>query len=411
MARTRWNPLGEPLGAWVALAGGIVAVCAHSASSYPVPVMMKSILTEMGWGRGEFSATSITRSAAVALTGFAWGLCTDRFGARAVLVTGALLAASALVAFGAMRSLAELYLIGAVIGSGIGALGPVATSTLVARRFGPRRGLALGLLHGGDNLINSVIPRATAALLVAYGWRRASWVIAGGYVVVALLVLVLLRPGDGRSDPVAPGVRRSLRLRDLPWWSPELRLVSLVFLAAYAFLGAVMFHFVPFQTDIGIGVEYASTSFGYLILAGFFGSLAVGLGAQRTSAIAMLAVVQLTVTCASFALWGFDDAPRLRWWAWVHGLAAAGYAPLTALVMAELFGAEARNLGGTIGLAFLIAMTGVYLGNAGLGWAHDLAGTYVPAWQACSALLVASLLPLGVLLVRARGSVRAAEVA
>ena len=64
-----------------------------------------------------------------------------------------------------------------------------------------------------------------------------------------------------------------------------------------------MFHFVPFQTDIGIGVEYASTSFGYLILAGFFGSLTVGLAAQRTSAITMLAVVQLVVTCASFALW------------------------------------------------------------------------------------------------------------
>jgi MFS family permease len=411
VARTRLRLLGEPLGAWVALAGGIIAVCAHSASSYPVPVMMKSILAEMGWGRGEFSATSITRSAAVALTGFAWGLCTDRFGARAVLVTGALLAAGALVAFGTMHSLAELYLIGAVIGSGIGALGPVATSTLIARRFGPRRGLALGLLHGGDNLINSLIPSATAALLVAYGWRRASWVIAAGYVVVALLVFVLLRPGDGRSNAVVPGVRRSLDLRDLPWRSPELHLVSLVFLAAYAFLGAVMFHFVPFQTDIGIGVEYASTSFGYLILAGFFGSLTVGLAAQRTSAIAMLAVVQLVVTGASFALWSLQDAPHLRWWAWVHGLAAAGYAPLTALVMTELFGAEARNLGGTIGLAFLIAMGGVYLGNAGLGWAHDLAGTYVPAWQAGSALLVASLLPLGVLFVRTRGAVRAAEVA
>src|SRR5262245_25298244 len=98
MARDRWKPFGEPLGAWVALVGGILAVCAHSASSYPIPVMMKSILAEMGWSRGEFSATSITRSTAVALTGFAWGVATDRLGARAVLVTGALLAAAGLVA-------------------------------------------------------------------------------------------------------------------------------------------------------------------------------------------------------------------------------------------------------------------------------------------------------------------------
>jgi MFS family permease len=407
MRERRREVFGEPLAAWVVLAGGILAVCAHSASSYPIPVMMKAILAEMGWGRGEFAATAVTRSAAVALSGLLWGLCTDRFGARAVLVAGALLAAAALLAFGAMRSLGELYLIGAVLGSGIGALGPVATSTLVARRFGPRRGLALGLLHGGDNLLNSVIPRASAALLAAYGWRTAAWVVAGGYVAVAGVVLLVLRPGEGRAEDLGP--RRLPRLRDLPWRSPELWLVSLVFLVAYAFLGAVMFHLVPYQTDRGLSVAAASTTFGVLILAGFFGSLAAGVAAQRTSALATLAVVQAAVAVFSFGLWRL--APEsLRWWAALHGLAAAGYAPLTAMAMAELFGVGARNLGGTIGLAFVVAMGGVYLGNVGAGWGHDLAATYAPVWKLFSALLLASLVPLAAVLVRVRGPRRAAAV-
>lgn len=389
--------LGEPSTAWVALAAGVVAVCAHSASSYTIPVMMKSILAETGWGRGEFAATSVTRSAAVAVSGLLWGLCTDRYGARSVLVTGALVVAGGLLAFGAMRSLAELYLVGAVVGTGIGALGPIAASTLVARRFGPRRGIALGLLHGGDNLLNSAVPRATAALLLALGWRGAAWAIAGVYVLVAGALFLGLAPGAGRAEVREQPSRPGPRLRDLPWSRRELHLVALVFLAAYGFLGAVMFHFVPYQTDLDLPVEAASSTFGYLILAGFFGSFLVGLGAQRFSAVGMLGTVQVWIACCSTGLWMFDGGAALRVWAVLHGLAAAGYAPLTALVVAELFGARAPNLGGTIGLAFLLAMVGVYLGNVGAGWGHDVAQTYLPVWRVSTAVLTVSLVPLAVL--------------
>jgi MFS family permease len=170
-----------------------------------------------------------------------------------------------------------------------------------------------------------------------------------------------------------------------------------------------MFHLVPHQTDIGIGVEYASATFGYLILAGFFGSLAVGIGAQHLSALTMLALVQGTIACCSIGLWTLGDGPSLRCWAALHGLAAAGYAPLTAMVMAELFGVASPRLGGTIGLAFLVAMTGVYLGNAGSGWAHDAAGTYLPVWKTFSALSFLSLAPLAALLARPARLVRPSQ--
>ena len=55
-------------------------------------------LTSVLRTRGEFAATAVTRSAAVAVSGFVWGVATDRWGARAVLVTGALLAAAAQMA-------------------------------------------------------------------------------------------------------------------------------------------------------------------------------------------------------------------------------------------------------------------------------------------------------------------------
>ncbi len=191
--------LGEPLAAWVTLAGGVLAVWGYSAASYTIPVLMRDIVGELGWGRGEFAAATATRTLTIAVSGFLWGALTDRLGGRPVLVTGALVCAAGLLGFGAMQSLGAAAALGLVMGTGMGALGIAPASALVARRFGPRRGLALGLVHGCDNLLNSFVPGATAALLTAHGWRATARVFAGAYALVAVALLVCVRAGEGRT--------------------------------------------------------------------------------------------------------------------------------------------------------------------------------------------------------------------
>jgi hypothetical protein len=60
-------------------------------------------------------------------------------------------------------------------------------------------------------------------------------------------------------------------------------------------------------------------------------------------------------------------------------------------VVAERYGAEAPNLGTILGMVSVLALTGAWLGNLTGGVAHDLAGTYLPAWQGFAGVLLLSL--------------------
>ena len=83
------------------------------------------------------------------------GLLTDRIGARKVLAAGALVIGLGNLALSRFESLGELRFFMACMGPGQAAVGAVAASALVLRLFRHRRGLAIGILNGGDNLINS----------------------------------------------------------------------------------------------------------------------------------------------------------------------------------------------------------------------------------------------------------------
>jgi len=55
------------------------------------------------------------------------------------------------------------------MGPGQAGIGAVAASALVLRLFRHRRGLAIGLLNGGDNLISAAVPIDTCG---AHGLSR-----------------------------------------------------------------------------------------------------------------------------------------------------------------------------------------------------------------------------------------------
>jgi len=91
VARDQGGPLGESWQAWIALGVGVLAVTAHSALSIAVSVLMKSMVADFGWDRGEFALTMTARMIAMILVVPFAGQLTDRIGARRVLAAGALL--------------------------------------------------------------------------------------------------------------------------------------------------------------------------------------------------------------------------------------------------------------------------------------------------------------------------------
>ncbi len=387
MARTQ-GPLGESWQAWVALAVGVVAISAHTASSMTFAVLMKPILGELGWQRTDFAAAMTLRMSMMVLVLVFAGLYTDRLGARVVLTAGALIIGFGNFALSAIRSLPELYGVMALLGPGQAAIGSVAASALVLRRFRHRRSIAIGILNGGDNLLNSGIYLAAAGLLAWWGWRATIATLAGAYLVLAGLILVALRP-DAETERTTP--RNAIRLRDVPWRDSRLWVVCLTYAGIYAFITSVQLHLHAHVTDLGFSPTAASGVLSTLTLVGALGAPLFGVVAERTSARAALLAVVIGLTIAAGVLGAIRELPAFTAWAIGYGLVNSGVVALLTLVLAELFGAE--PIGRLMGVAMVACMSATMAGNLFSAGVFDRTGSYALAWQAYAVLMIAVLFP------------------
>lgn len=381
--------LGESWQAWVALAVGVVAITAHTASSMTFAVLMKPILAEFGWQRTDFAAAMTLRMSVMVVVLLFAGLLTDRIGARLVLTAGALIIGVGDLALSWVNSLPSLFGVMAWLGAGQAAIGSVAASALVLRLFQRRRSIAIGVLNGGDNLLSSGIYPAAAALLALWGWRPTVATLGTAYFVLAGLILLALRPSA--ADQAAAPARGTIRLRDVPWRDARLWVVCLAYAGIYAFVTSVQLHLHAFLTDLGHSPAAAANVLSTLTLAGAVGAPLFGWMAERTSARLSMLVVVLGLTLSSLALWSAHDLRTFTIWAVAYGLVNSGVVALLTLVLAELFGAA--QIGRLMGVAMVGCMTATMAGNLFSAQVFDRLGDYRPAWQAYSVLMALVVLP------------------
>lgn len=389
MSGTPRGPLGESWQAWLALAVGVVAISAHTASSMTFAVLMKPLLAELGWARTDFAGAMTLRMAVMVVVLGAAGLLTDRLGPRLVLAAGALIIGVGDLALSAVQTLPGLYLVMALLGPGQAAIGSVAASALVLRRFHRRRSIAIGILNGGDNLLNSGIYLAAAGLLALWGWRATLATLAAGYFVLAALILLVLRRGADADAAPAGG---PVRLRDVPWRDRRLWVVCLAYAGIYAFVTSVQLHLHAFLTDRGHSATAAASVMSALTLAGAAGSPLFGWVAERTSARLALVLVTLGLTAASVVLWSASELATFTVWAVAYGLVNSGVVALLTLVLAELFGLQ--RIGRLMGVAMMGCMAATMAGNLFSAQIHDRFGDYRLAWQVYTALMTLVLVPV-----------------
>jgi MFS family permease len=389
--------LGESFQAWLAVLVGVLAISAHSASSVVYSIVMKPMLAELGWNRTSFSSALNARMLVmIAVIPFA-GLLTDRFGARFVLAGGALLVGLGSIGLAPLQTLPQLFALMALMGPGQAGMGTVAASALVLRLFRARHGMAIGILNGGDNLINSLVPLATAGALVRWGWRATLAGLGLTYVALAVLIAVALRPRAGdaanRGSGTDPATAHATpRLRDLPWTDTRLWLVFVSYACIYAFVTSLQLHFHAFQTDSGRSAADAARLLSTQILVGAAGAPLFGWLGERTSARGALVIVVLGLTATSVLMWAAQSYGIFMLWAVAYGLVNSGAVALLALVLAELFGAA--QIGRLMGMAMVFCMTATMLGNFFSASTFDHFGSYRPVWQAYTTLMAVTLIPV-----------------
>lgn len=387
--------LGESWRAWAALFIGVLAVTAHSSTSIILSILMKPILGEFGWGRTDFAGALTARQLVmVAVIPFA-GLLTDRLGARLVLASGALIIGAGMIALVGMGSLAQFYPLMAIMGPGQACLGAVAASALVLRLFRRRQSLAIGILNGGDNVINAMVPLGTTSLLASSGWRATIGTAGAVYVLLAVLMAWALRPGEGITEASQDGRRPAVTFSDLPWGDARMWIVFVSYAFIYAFITSQQLHFYASQTDLGRPPDEAASILSIQLLVGAVGAPLFGWLAEKITARAALVIVVAGLAATSAFLWSPHEYLPFAVWAVVYGLVNSGAVALLALVLAELFGSA--SIGRLMGVAMVFCMSGTMLGNLFSASMFDTLHTYAPVWQTYTALMVVTLLPVGIL--------------
>ncbi|MCK7531486.1 MAG: MFS transporter [Marinilabiliales bacterium] len=117
---------------------------------YGLPFFYDFYIKEFGWSRTLVTSGNAMGKLLVApLFGFIAGWLIDRYGPRRMLIAGALMTGSAMIALSLMRSLGLFYIAYIFIALGYVFGGPLPCQVLISRWFTRNRGKAMGIAYLG----------------------------------------------------------------------------------------------------------------------------------------------------------------------------------------------------------------------------------------------------------------------
>jgi MFS family permease len=151
---------------------------------YTFSLLLEPVEIELGLTRVQSSLAFSLSSLAEGLIAYPIGRWIDRGHERAVMTTGSLVAAAALVAHSFVHSAWSFYAVWIVLGASLGATLYTPVFAVVTRRFPDdfRRAIITLTFLGG--LASTVFIPVSAGLIASFGWRHALWVLAAFHLFV-----------------------------------------------------------------------------------------------------------------------------------------------------------------------------------------------------------------------------------
>jgi MFS family permease len=368
-------------------------------TAYVLGPMLKHVVAEFDWSRTVYSIGNAPLLLAMALGNSLVGDLTERFGARRVLGTAALLLGASLWCFAHVQSLAAYYASCALFGVALAGVGDIPVGAVASRWVAQGGGLALGLVYIGSNSGGAVVPYVLDALARSGSWRTALvWIGAVAVAWILPVTLLLVRepeaagahagPLRAQRDPAGErGLDLPAALRTRSFW-----LLAAVLFAFYLYYLAVNLHLVPYLTDLGWSDARAAASYGGAVAVGILAKLGIGVVADRLSLRRALLANFALLAAASLLLLAVRAPGALPAFLFAHGFATAAENVLLPMLVADCFGL--RHMPRIYGALMLTLFAGGALGPILAGAAFDRFGDYRVAFGAFAALNVLALLLL-----------------
>jgi MFS family permease len=396
--------------AWIVLGALTVAMSAASGLRAVFGVYIKPMEAEFGWSRGALSGAAAISLLLLGAAGPFVGRLADRWGPRRVIGISLLLLAAGTLGSSFVQRLWHVYVTaGLFMAIGAGGVALTTGSSVIARWFEGRRGLAIGIAAGGMSAGQLVVIPLATAITAYQGWRASYlWLGAGLLVLVFPVAVWLIRnnPEDrglrpyGASGPVrttaqaaAAQLAGRVSVVEAAQTTPFWLLMGTFFVCGYTSNGMVLTHFMPHALEHNFTAFQASTALGVMGAMNVVGTMASGFICDRFGRRGPLATYYFLRGLSLLFLLYVWNVPSLHLWAALFGLNYISTVPPTTTLTANIYGRY--SVGELSGWIFFSHQVGAALGAALAGWIFEWTGSYSPAFVSAALMgFLASALAL-----------------
>jgi len=387
-------------GRWIVLGAIIGQFIAVSVNIGSAGVLLDPITTDLGWSRAEFTVATSGASAIGGIAGFFIGPLVDRYGARRLMLSGALLLIVMLLLASRITELWQFVLIEWFgIGLGFSLVGPLVVNITLSKWFVTGRGWAISIGSIGISLASVITPVVLTGIVDANGWRDGFIVLAVAVTVLAVPVAFIMRRSPEDHGLLPDGVRadgqgvsaadsQASRLDFLNSYTraealrtPAIWLLTLTVGCFGAGTTSVLFHGIPFVTDSGFTRTEASFALSAAGITNLISKFAWGYMLSRFHVrilwagcfiMLMVGVLLMLLADASNAF-PLMVAAFLFW-----GLGFGGGVPLGEFIWAKYYGRVHIGAVRSVGMPFSIILGAV--APISVAFVDDVSGEYFWAW-------------------------------
>ena len=321
-----------------------------------------------------------------------FGAVADRWGPGRVIVLGAfMLAAGSALTTQVTNQWGLIFAVGLLSAAGAGAGSFSILIGATAQRIPvERRSFAGGVINAGGSLGQFIFAPLNQAVMSAYGWMSAMWMMAVVALTTAPMAWWLRKTpvqastATSSRDSITLRQQLGIAFRDKSYWCLHAGFFTCGFHIAF-----LVTH-MPGEVDLcGLSPGVASTSLAIIGLSNVFGSLFAGALGSR---VRMKMILFWMYASRVVAIVLYMAAPKepLTFYIFAAALGVTWLAtvPPTAGLTGKLFGA--RYLGTLFGLTLLSHQIGGFLGAWLGGVAVVQTGSYEWMWWADAALALAA---------------------
>jgi MFS family permease len=381
--------------AWIVLGALTLCLLASTGIRAVFGIYIKPMEAEFGWSRGALSMAAALSLLLLGAVGPLFGRLADSWGPRRIIVLSLLLLALGSIASSFVTKLWHIFVTaGVLMAVGAGGAAMSTGSSVVARWFEKRRGVAMGFAAGGMSAGQLVVIPLAMALTLTYGWRSSFlWLGIGLVVLVVPVAAWLIRntpeergaralgaEGPAQTADQQAAAERAGRVsvteaaQTLPFWL----LMSTFFVCGYTSNGMVLTHFMPHAMDHNFTAMQASTALGIMGGMNIVGTVGSGWLCDRFGRRGPLATYYFLRGASLLFLLYVWNVPSLHIWAAVFGLNYISTVPPTTTLTANIYGRF--SVGELSGWIFFAHQVGAALGAALAGWIFEWTGSYSGAF-------------------------------